>query len=320
MKKLLKFGKTYIESFAQPPLDDRKLMAYNKKVSSIIYDCAKTLQEKSVNILDFDILFMGDSVCECETQNSEIEVLLLVNSPKIVFSTKSMFNNKFKKFLTKLRYAWVHRNDYKKLKKRKKRKKEEKQTSENQEIVIDDNKYDYNQLKLDIFKQLVDYFDESTKLYNTKEYIKIVGEELFFPIKIYLGVVIDNTIQLFDNDKYDFVKLDFAKRYINVRKKLEETDYEFKDVLRIYNNLYFAVFNQTPNTVFMESLIYNCPNELFVKDIYQTFLNVTNYICLKSISEFKSVCDDSKKLIDEELCKGCIGKFNSLKRKLVESL
>ena len=119
---------------------------------------------------------------------------------------------------------------------------------------------------------------------------------------------------------YNFITIDFRQRYMNIGKKIDEANSSFRDVLRIYNALYLNLMEEKPNMIMLESLLYNCPNNLFTDDIYQSFLNTANYLFVTSIFQLKSVCDENTKLVNESLCKGDLSQISRFLKLIKECL
>ena len=77
---------------------------------------------------------------------------------------------------------------------------------------------------------------------------------------------------------------------------------------------------EKPNIVLLESMIFNCPNNLFTDDIYQSFLNTANYLFVTSIFQLKSICDENIKLVNENLCKDDLTRMTRFLRLLKNTL
>lgn len=317
-KETIVFDKKYIESFAKP-LDNSQLEEFQNYVCNILNDCTFALQKTSVNIAEFGILFVGDSVAGCEVQDSQMDVFMVIKSPKLEFSTVKIVNNWYKKFLKKLKYAWNHRKDKKKLSRRERRKR--KKELEKQTIPVMDEKYNIEDFRLDFMKKLTEYFLPTTFIRKNNFCLNIYGkDDLIMPVNIYITLNNNDVIKLFDEKRYNFITIDFRQRYMNIGKKIDETNSSFRDVLRIYNALYLNLMEEKPNMIMLESLLYNCPNNLFTDDIYQSFLNTANYLFVTSIFQLKSVCDENTKLVNESLCKGDLSQISRFLKLIKECL
>lgn len=318
-KETVVFNKEYIESFAQP-LDNSQLETFQSHICEILNDCTVQLQKKSVNIAEFGILFVGDSVAGCEVQDSQMDIFLVIKSPKLEFSTVKIVNNWYKKFVKKLKYAWQHRKDNKKLSRRERRKRKKELEKQVQNPIIDE-KYNIEDFIVDYQKELAGYFLPTTYIRKNNICLNIFGkEDLIMPVNVYLTLNNNNNIKLFDAKRYKFITIDFKERYLNVGKKIDETNSLFRDILRIYNALYINIMEEKPNIVLLESMIFNCPNNLFTDDIYQSFLNTANYLFVTSIFQLKSICDENVKLVNENLCKDDLSQMTRFLRLLKNTL
>lgn len=314
------FNKEYIQNFAQP-IDEKSIDNFTNNVCTIIAECAKSLKSKSTNILDYGILLVGDNVSGSEMQNSESDIFLLINSPRLELSTINAVKNPFKNFWKKVQYAWIHRKDSKK-KQNRRAKNKQKELEIKTKNQIDSEKYNYNDFRIDFAKELSNYFTSTTMIYIKNYCIKIVGkDELMMPVNLYISLVNDSTLKLFNQDSYKFITINFNQRYINVGKKIDDTKKQFRNILRIFNALYYNIMNEKSNLILLESLIFNCPNNLFVEnDVYQSFLNVVNFLSVTSIFQLKSICNENEKLINEKLCNTQISKYEKFLRLLKNSI
>ena len=77
---------------------------------------------------------------------------------------------------------------------------------------------------------------------------------------------------------------------------------------------------EKPNMVLLESIVYNCPNNLFTEDVYQSFLNTANYLFVTSTFQLKSICDENIKLVNEPLCKNDLNQMAKFLRLLKNTL
>lgn len=317
-KETIVFDKKYIEAFAQP-LDNSQLEEFQNYVCNILNDCTYALQKNSVNISEFGILFVGDSVSGCEVQDSQMDIFMIIKSPKLEFSTVKIVNNWYKKFVKKLKYAWNHRKDKKKLSRRERRKR--KKELEKPTTSVIDEKYNIEDFTIDFMKKLTEYFLPTTFIRKNNFCLNIFGkDDLIMPVNVYLTLNNNNQIKLFDEKRYKFITIDFRQRYINIGKKIDDTNSLFRDVLRIYNALYLNLMEEKPNMIMLESLLYNCPNNLFTDDIYQSFLNTANYLFVTSIFQLKSICDENIKIVNESLCKNDLGQISKFLKLIKECL
>ena len=69
----------------------------------------------------------------------------------------------------------------------------------------------------------------------------------------------------------------------------------FYKVVRIFKSLAMNAW-QTTNLTFIDSLLYNCPNELFVGNVFDAFIRSFNYLKNAHIADFYSVYNLNKSI------------------------
>ena len=190
---------------------------------------------------------------------------------------------------------------------RKKKKKKKKEVSE-EELVAKrlSAKYTIDDLKSDIIFHLSNFVTPTTIIYDFDNHISIIGKEDFgsnVKINIYVCMFDEKNrvFKLYNGRKNKFYDIDFTQRFSNLANKMESCGKSFQNLVKIYNSLYCRAYNKVPNQILIESLLFNCPDNLFVNDIYQTFLNVSNYIRLVDVTSLRSICDNTKTIFKEKL-------------------
>ncbi len=232
------------------------------------------------------------------SQLSTYDYFLGVENPQIEFNSKTKKN--FWKFVWReFKAAWrLGKKKYKKMKK------EEVRSVENIE------KYKLSDFRHDIVRTMANYLSGTTVIYEHMQYISVVGMNDFgtnVKINIYIGTYnsAENTFKLYNEVKNKFTVINFGDRYKNLDFKAEACGETFVKILRILNAMYSKNYNRIPNQILMESLVWNCPNSLFVKgDVYKTFVNVSNFIRLSDPKSIVSICNVSKNIFEESLILG----------------
>ena len=167
-------------------------------------------------------------------------------------------------------------------------------------------KYQLSDFRHDVVFHLSEFLSETSIIYEYGRYITIVGQQDFgtnVQINIYISCFDSDssTFKLYSENKNKYSVISFGSRYQNLQYKTEQCGEMFVNMLKILNAIYSKTYNKVPNQILMESLLFNCPNNLFDKqDIYKTFLNVANFIRLYSPTSFLSICDTSKNIFDEK--------------------
>ena len=68
--------------------------------------------------------------------------------------------------------------------------------------------------------------------------------------------------------------------------------------------------NYPLNQIYIESLLYNCPNKLFEGSTYEMFLKIYNYLIIESNQNFKSITNENINIANDNLAKINLYDFN----------
>ena len=96
-------------------------------------------------------------------------------------------------------------------------------------------------------------------------------------------------------------EIDFKDRFYNVSLLYEKTNHMSQIQTRILNNIFYCVFNKVPNQIFIESLLFNVPENLFTTNIPETTVNIINFLKNSTMQNFYSICDKNTKIFSEPL-------------------
>lgn len=240
------------------------------------------------------ILPVNENYLGAFSQLSEYTYFLGIENPQIELNSKSR-KNFWKNLWREFRASWrIGRKKYKK--------KKEKNRAEF--VTVD--KYKLSDLRADLSSKMSNYLQESSIIYQYPNHISMIGKDDFGTnVKVNIFVCCfdfkTNIFKLYNQSKNKYFSVDFGMRYENLDKKVEEIGEMFVNMIKIFNALFSKAYNKIPNQILVESLIFNCPNKLFVSDVYQTFVNVTNFIRLGNPQSFLSICDTSKNIFEEKL-------------------
>lgn len=275
----------------------------NELVYSLVGETMKELAMKSsfiqidkVHLEPVNEIYLG-AVCS----NSEYTYFLGIPNIEIELNSlekKHYFKNLWNRFVR----AWrISRN-----KPRKKKKKDKDNKTEEVTTVRNLTKYTIDDLKSDIVNQLSNYVTPTTIIYEYEDHISIIGrEDIGSNVKINIYVCLydekNDIYKLYNNRKNKFYNIDMKQRFKNLNNKYESCGSNFVDMVRVYNSLYSKNYNKIPNQILIESLLCACPDTLFSDDLYQTFINVSNYIRLVDVSAIRSICDNTKSIFKEKL-------------------
>lgn len=281
-------------------LNESNNKEYIQKIEDLVYDLVSSAIE-NINSpfvrLDKCVLQPANEIYTgAFAQLSEFDFFLGIENPQIEFNSRSR-KNFWEYAWREFRAAWrLGRKKYKKKKKKE------------QEISVKEiEKYKISDFKHDLFLKIVNFLSETSIIYENMTSVSFVGQEDFgtgVKINIYVGVYDSETqtFKLYNEIKNKFITVAFKKRFDYLEFKTAQCGEMFKNMLTIFNSLYSKSYNRIPNQILTESLLFSCPNALFDKDdLYKTFVNVANYICITNPREFVSICDPSKSIFEEPL-------------------
>lgn len=232
------------------------------------------------------------------TQLSEFDYFLGIDNVQIELNSKNR-KNFWRNVWREFKASW--RIGRKKYKKKKKKEKEEVRALDTIE------KYKLSDFRSDIGQWASMYLSETSVITEYPRYISLVGKEDFgtnVKVNIFVCIFDHKTSQfkLYNEIKNRYTVVDFGNRFENLNYKMRECGDMFVNMVKIFNALYSKAYNRIPNQILVESLLYNCPNKLFVKeDVFKTFVNVANYIRLANPRSIISICDGSKTIFEEKL-------------------
>jgi len=240
-----------------------------------------------------DEVYLG-SFC----QLSEYNYYVGIDNPEIAFNSQKK-RNWWKYVWREFKAAW-------RIGRKKKYKKKKKGEPEEVKPVTFD-KYTINDLKHDLVNKMANYLQETSMIYEYNDHISLVGTDDFGTgVKVNLFVCYfetnTNTFKMYRESKNKFVDINFANRYTNLDKKLEWVGDMFVNVAKLLNSVYAKTYGVVPNQVIVESLLYQCPNNLFDKnDVYKSFVDIANYIRFRDPRTWVSICDESTPLLQDKL-------------------
>jgi len=246
------------------------------------------------------------------TPMSDYVYFLGINSPQLELNCTT-YNPFFKKFKEKLIEAW--RDTKKKKKKKKNRDDEGKKYSE-----FEPEKYNMDSLRHDLQIALAENLSVTSIVYDINDRIIIQGKDDFgsiSEIQIIPVIYSGEKFKYFINKRKGFLEINIEERLLNFNIKYESAGDNFYKILKIFNNIFRSISKQSINQVFVESLLYNIPDELYSeKEIYNVFKNIVNYLSMKNISDFVSIENKEEKIINSPLTKNSISIFYKFLRRL----
>ncbi len=241
------------------------------------------------------------------TPESKYIYFLAFNSPQIEVNCLQ-YNDSWKKFKERVEFAW---NSSKKPKRRKRKNKKKAAEAEENKIAFsyDENKYNMDSLKDDLQKALVQNLTETSVVYNLEKALKIVGRDDFGPkVQIYLYPCLleGKNFKFFISRKKGFFTINFENREKLLNQKIDKVGNNFIKILKVFNSLYNGMSRGSAglNQLFIESVLYNTPDELFEgDDIYEVLFKIVNFINLTDVSKFKSILNPNITIVQDRACK-----------------
>lgn len=265
---------------------------------SLVDQALKDLSLKSSFIQPEKAYFMpvNEIYLRAMTSQSQFTYFLGISNTEIELNSLDK-KHYFKNFWKRVVRAW---------KSTRKKKKKKKKSYEVQPVVnVIKEKYTVDDLKTDFIYYLSKLISPSSIIYEYEDHISIIGKEDFGSnVKINIFITMydekNGIFKMYNGRKNKFYDVDLNERFKNLNNKIATCE-NFVNVIKIYNSLYSRVYSTVPNQILIESLVFNCPDILFEHDVYQTFLNVSNYIRMTDVDALRSICDNSKPIFKEKL-------------------
>ena len=279
--------------------------AVDEKIKAIVSNAVEDLSKQIsyVNLNNVILQPANELLNGAMTDNSKFVYFLAVDNAQIDLNT-SRSSRFWKNFKNRIIYAWNNRKVKKKVSRRKRRKAEE--SFQQEKFNFDPANYNIYNLAEDLQTALSKYMLPTTILYLNDNRLTIVGKEDFgsnTQIVLILVLYDGEKFKYFVNKKRGYISVDFTERIQSLNEKIDRVGGVFIEVLKIFNVLYYDVNNYTPNQIFMESVLYNCPDNLFEKnEAYKSFIKIINYLSMHSLKEFKSVENHKNTIFKDQLC------------------
>jgi len=294
-------------------------------VSNDNLEFTESLQEKVANLLSLAIEELSQRVPFISLENAILQPVnetfngaftpmskyvyfLGINSPQLEMnSVNKSFN--FKKFKERFVRAWY---DTKKRKSKRRKKKEEEESHKYSEF--EPGRYALENLRRDLELAIAQNLSVTSIVYNTSDRLIIQGKDDFSSVAQIeiIPVIYDGEVfKYFISKRKGFLPINIEERLINFNIKNEMIGENFYFVLKIFNNLFKNITKENVNQIFVESLLYNIPNDLFVgNDIYQIVVNIINYLGMTDVSNFVSIENKKEKIFKSKLTGNSAALFN----------
>lgn len=313
-KKEIMFDKSAIEKLAAQINKEKQTELLNYPIS-VIAQAITNIVNGNIAITGYEILVNNDFTTDCVTENSCLDILLVLNSAQLEFNSTTVTKKHFKTFLQRVRNSIQRVRLENKNKKR--RKKNKPVITEVEEPKVKSDKYNIANFKHDFVNELAKYLTPETYVYNHSTKILLLGrEELGIKVNIYPTFKSNNQFKLYDTLNNKIITLNYEKRFENINDKMNLTNNKFQSMVRLFKNLYYHITNENLSHMAVESLIFNCPNGLFVEDDFLCFLNIINFLNMQSILNFKSIRNKEIILVKDKYINFPIYDYNKFLKKL----
>ncbi len=227
-----------------------------------------------------------------------------VASPQLEYNCL-YYKDGWKKFKKRFARAWQDSKRKSKRKLKKELLKKQLQGPEYEEF--EPEKYNLESLKKDLQNAIAAQLSETSLVYNLPNKLVIQGKDDFGSISQIelIPVIYDGTyFKYFINRRKGFMNINMDERLINFNIKYELAGDNFLKMIKIFNNLFKNLTKEIPSQFFIESLLYNVPDNLFVgNDLYQITVNIINYLQMTSVEDFVAIHDKKSKIFKSELTK-----------------
>lgn len=267
-------------------------------VSASVEELAGKVSYVTINNVVFQPVneLLSGAFCD----NSQFVYFLGVENAQLELNTAKK-TNFWRKFWQKFKSAWSNR--WKRHKKKKKK-------NDDSEIAItkpaDMSNYSIYNLAQDLQLALANQLTETSLVYLNGNEILILGKEDFgtnTKIKIYVVSNNEEVFKFYAGQRKGFIDVNINARCDALNKKLATCGENFIKMLKIFNTLYYNANGSLPNQVYMESVLCNIPDDLFVgEEIYKVFVKIVNYISIKTIKDTKSINNPTKTIFSDIVC------------------
>lgn len=229
---------------------------------------------------------------------SDFVYFLGIASPQLEINCLT-YSDTWSKFKHRFSEAWIESS--RKLKKR--REKQRKAGIEEKKIEENFDKYTMYHLLEDLQFSFAKFLSETSIIYKRTNSIKIVGKDDFgvnTNIIIYPVILEDEDYKQFINKKKGYITYNFNHRMKCFNERLEKIGPNYLFMLKTLNYLIKEFTKEPANQIFVESLLYGCPDEFLKgKDIYACFVKLINYLRFTDISTYDSVLTEGKSIFND---------------------
>lgn len=288
--------------------DNKKFVKnINKKVNEKLALAIDNLSAKVsyINLKNVALQPVNELISNAFVDNSNCVYFLGIESAQLEMNTNQKVNF-WKNFKERLKFAWDNRKYFNRRKRKKRRRKKIDVDSKPHEVNFDPNKYSIYNIAEDMQHAISEYLSQTSIISLSDNMIHIVGREDFgsnTSIVIYFVNLNESCYKYYAGRKKGFIEININKRVEMLNEKINEVGQNFIKMIKVFNSLFYNVNGYMPNQVYIESVLYSCPNDFYEgNDIYKVFIKIVNYLSLTTIRNIKSMNNESKTINEDIVC------------------
>ena len=291
------------------------VQATQEKVRGLVSLAVESLSTQIPYVNFNNVIFepVNEALSGGFTDNSVFEFFLGVDNPQLEINT--MRNDIWNRVKNRVITAWKNRNDGKKRRKKKSKEEKIKYNEFNPEH------YNLSSLAKDMMLTMANYLSETSLIFSQGNSIKIIGKDDFgsnTQIFIHFTLYNEEFYRYYINHKRGFYKFNNQLRIAAINNKYNKVGQSYIDMIKVFNTLYFNINHKIPNQIFIESLLYNCPDELYVSKPYDAFIKILNYLSMANTKDFKSIVNPDKTIFTDTACGNTALGYKKMLSKLID--
>lgn len=295
----MKINKSLISKFEQPIKQNMFENAYNF-ITHLIDLSMNEIMSRNALINSYDYYIANEALSGVETPSSSLDIFLEINAVQIELNFQEKNQYVIKKNL--IGFFNRFKQNFRLFKKRENTKKNKKQIQKDEGKLSKKENYDVSHFLHDLQIQLAKLSYITTTIFKSSNSIRLSGQDEYgVDVNIYPVFVNDEYLTLYNIINKKQTIIDFKSRWDNFDFYNKETNEAFQTQVRIFNNLYWNVFKNKPNQIFIESLLINVPKTFYTNNVIETTVSIINYLKNSAMQSFVSICDNTTNLFKENL-------------------
>ncbi len=279
-----------------------------EKINIVVSNAIDQLSQQIAYVNLDNVIFqpVNELLSGAFTDNSKFVYFLGVDSAQLELNTLKS-TTFWKDLKTRVINAWKFRNTKRARRKRLKKMKKEAEEAKLKPVIyeFDPSKYNIYKLCEDLQNAIAEFCTETSIIYLERNRVRVVGKDDFgsnTQIIIYPVIFNGEVFKYYAGRSKGFVEVDIIGRAEKLTQKYEKVGESLVDMIKVFNVLYFFANKSMPNQIFIESILYSCPDELFKgDDAYTIFVKIINYLTMTSIKRVRSLTNPEKDIFTDPL-------------------